>query len=95
MPRTQREEALAWIERQNEINWRFRHIYGLASRPFRALRHLLGHGWTQVGRNENRILFVDNPDPADGEPLTRLRRHNSKQNVMKARCRVPKGVIDI
>ncbi|CAK9076785.1 GTPase IMAP family member 4 (Immunity-associated nucleotide 1 protein) (IAN-1) (hIAN1) (Immunity-associated protein 4), partial [Durusdinium trenchii] len=72
---TQREEAAAWIERQCELNWRFRHIYSL------------------VGNNENRILFVDNPDPADGEPLTRLRRHNSRQNILKAFVNHPRDII--
>jgi len=72
---TQRDEAMTWIERQTELNWRFRHIYSL------------------VGQNENRILFVDNPDPADGEPLTRLRRHNSRQNIIKALVNHPRDVI--
>ncbi|CAJ1457826.1 unnamed protein product [Effrenium voratum] len=72
---SQREEALTWIERQNELNWRFRHIFSL------------------VGKNVNRILFVDNPDPADGEPLTRLRRHNSRLNIMKALVHHPREVI--
>eukprot|EP00434_Breviolum_minutum_P041220 symbB.v1.2.036664.t1/scaffold5225.1/size29642/3 len=66
---TQRDEAMTWIERQTELNWRFRHIYSL------------------VGQNENRILFVDNPDPADGEPLT------SRQNIIKALVNHPRDVI--
>jgi len=72
---TQREEALSWIERQTELNWRFKHIYNL------------------VGNNPNRILFVDNPNPEDGEPLTRIRRHNSKMNVMKALISHPRELI--
>ncbi|OLQ04716.1 hypothetical protein AK812_SmicGene12171 [Symbiodinium microadriaticum] len=39
------------------------------------------------------ILFVDNPNPEDGEPLTRIRRHNSKLNVMKALISHPRELI--
>lgn len=51
------------------------------------------HIYSLVGKNVNRILFVDNPDPADGEPLTRLRRHNSRQNIIKALVSHPRDVI--
>eukprot|EP00913_Durusdinium_trenchii_P030247 g28337.t1 len=46
---TQREEAAAWIERQCELNWRFRHIYSLVgnneNRTGRKTRKTQTHGF--------------------------------------------------
>eukprot|EP00930_Biecheleria_cincta_P040880 TRINITY_DN27996_c0_g1_i1.p1 TRINITY_DN27996_c0_g1~~TRINITY_DN27996_c0_g1_i1.p1 ORF type:complete len:559 (+),score=85.23 TRINITY_DN27996_c0_g1_i1:154-1830(+) len=70
-----RKDGEAWIHRQNEINWRFRHIYSL------------------VGNNCNRIIFVDNPDPEDGEPFAAVRVAASRRNIFRALLNHPREVI--
>lgn len=70
-----RKEAEVWINRQNEINWRFRHIFSL------------------VGNNSNRIIFVDNPDPEDGEPFASVRVGVSRQNIFRVLLKHPREAI--
>eukprot|EP00931_Biecheleriopsis_adriatica_P087969 TRINITY_DN62372_c0_g1_i1.p1 TRINITY_DN62372_c0_g1~~TRINITY_DN62372_c0_g1_i1.p1 ORF type:complete len:524 (-),score=161.36 TRINITY_DN62372_c0_g1_i1:131-1666(-) len=70
-----RKDAEEWIQRQVEINWRFKHIYSI------------------VGNNPNRFIFIDNPDPASGEPETEERREKSHQAIMKCLCQHPRDAV--
>ena len=55
-------QAMTWIERQTELNWRFRHIYSLVPWSKKPITHWFGIAETcsaEVGQNENRTNKIE------------------------------------
>ena len=77
-----------WIQRQVEINWRFKHIYSIVGcNPHRRTECINRDPHIQLDKlSPCRFIFVDNPDLESVEPRVEERRRSSRDSLYKLFC---------